>query len=239
MKLLVASLLAGVTAAFSPTVVTKSTTTNLHETKADLEAIANKANPIVNFFDPIGLADFDFWQQGNEATIGWIREAEIKHGRIAMFAFIGYIVHANGITFPFPMRLDGTPFPSVSSAPEAWDALPNVSKFQIIAFIGALEFVSEADRTTHYMKGGKPGDFPPLKFINLYDPIGLSSGASEEKKAAGLIKEINNGRLAMLGMFGFLSESKIEGSVPFLKGVIPQYDGDYMIPFSGSFFTHI
>jgi len=89
------------------------------------------------------------------------------------------------------------------------------------------------------MKGGKPGDFPPLKFINLYDPMGMSISASEEKKSAGLIKEINNGRLAMLGMFGFLSESKIEGSVPFLKGLIPQYDGDYMIPFSGSFFTHV
>jgi len=239
MKLLVASLLASFTAAFSPQVATKSSTTSLSETKADLEVIANKANPIVNFFDPIGLADFDFWSQGNEATIGWIREAEIKHGRVAMFAFIGYIIHANGITFPFPMRLDGTPFPTVSSAPEAWDVLPNVSKLQIIAFIGALEFVGEADRTTHYMKGGKPGDFPPLKFLNLYDPIGFSNGVSEEKKSEGLIKEINNGRLAMLGMFGFLSESKIEGSVPFLKGVIPQYDGDYMIPFSGSIFTHV
>mmetsp|Transcript_29502 Transcript_29502/g.33931 ORF Transcript_29502/g.33931 Transcript_29502/m.33931 type:complete len:240 (-) Transcript_29502:269-988(-) len=239
MKLLIASLLAGFAAAFAPSAVTKTSQTTVYETKADLEVLANKANPIVNYFDPLGLADFNFWQQGNEATIGWIREAEIKHGRVAMFAFIGYIVHANGITFPFPMRLDGTPFPTVSSAPEAWDVLPNISKLQIIAFIGALEFVGEADRTTHYMKGGKPGDFPPLKFINLYDPMGMSISASEEKKSAGLIKEINNGRLAMLGMFGFLSESKIEGSVPFLKGLIPQYDGDYMIPFSGSFFTHV
>jgi len=142
MKLLIASLLAGFAAAFAPSAVTKTSQTTVYETKADLEVLANKANPIVNYFDPLGLADFNFWQQGNEATIGWIREAEIKHGRVAMFAFIGYIVHANGITFPFPMRLDGTPFPTVSSAPEAWDVLPNISKLQIIAFIGALEFVS-------------------------------------------------------------------------------------------------
>ena len=30
---------------------------------------------------------------------------------------------------------------------------------------------------------------------------------------------------------GFLSESKIPGSVPALSGIIPSYDGDYMQPF--------
>ena len=33
----------------------------------------------------------------------------------------------------------------------------------------------------------------------------------------GLLVEINNGRLAMLGIFGFLAESKIPGSVPALR----------------------
>ena len=38
-----------------------------------------------------------------------------------------------------------------------------------------------------------------------------------------------------LGLFSFLSESKIPGSVPFLKGVIPPYGGEYMAPFEGNF----
>jgi len=59
-----------------------------------------------------------------------------------MFAFVGYIVHANGITWPWPMMLDGTPFPVVSSAPEAWDAIPDSAKLQIFAFVGFLEYVS-------------------------------------------------------------------------------------------------
>jgi hypothetical protein len=40
------------------------------------------------------------------------------------------------------MEMDGTPFPSVTSAPEAWDAISDDAKLQIFAFIGFLEFVS-------------------------------------------------------------------------------------------------
>merc|ERR1719454_1191484 len=92
------------------------------------------------------------------------------------------------------------------------------------------------------MKGGKPGYFPPFNGgdielphpvpFNLFDPFGFSKKASDEKKAAGLVKEINNGRLAMIGIFGFLAESKIEGSVPALKGIIPAYAGEVMAPYN-------
>ena len=47
------------------------------------EALATKLNPAIGYFDPIGLADADFWSQGNEATYGFLRQAEIKHGRVA------------------------------------------------------------------------------------------------------------------------------------------------------------
>lgn len=70
----------------------------------------------------------------------------------------------------------------------------------------------------------------PVPF-KLFDPFGLSKNASEEKKASGLLKEVNNGRLAMLGLFGFLCEAKIPGSVPGLSGIVLPYDGEVMAPF--------
>eukprot|EP00614_Pseudopedinella_elastica_P002468 CAMPEP_0172593488 /NCGR_PEP_ID=MMETSP1068-20121228/12686_1 /TAXON_ID=35684 /ORGANISM="Pseudopedinella elastica, Strain CCMP716" /LENGTH=245 /DNA_ID=CAMNT_0013391029 /DNA_START=37 /DNA_END=774 /DNA_ORIENTATION=- len=215
----------------------------VQESKADLQALAGKCNPIVKFFDPLDLAGADFWGKGEAATIGFLRESEIKHGRIAMFAFCGFIAGSNGVTFPWPIDMEGHPFPSAGGVPGAqWDALSMEAKAQIIGFIALMEIWNEGVGT-HYMKGGKPGDFPSFKDsavelphpvpFDLFDPFGLSKSASAEKKAAGLVKEINNGRLAQIGIFGFLAESKLDGSVPALTGLIKHYDGDYMAPFSG------
>ena len=71
--------------------------------------------------------------------------------------------------------------------------------------------------------------------LDLWDPVGFTKNASPEKKERGRLIEINNGRLAMLGLFGFLAESKLPGSVPALGGIALPYDGDYMAPFAADF----
>ena len=70
-----------------------------------------------------------------------------------------------------------------------------------------------------------------------YDPFGTVAKMSDEKKERGRRVEVNNGRLAMLGLFSLLSESAAPGSVPALDGIesFPKYAGNVMMPFEGDF----
>ena len=49
--------------------------------------------------------------------------------------------------------------------------------------------------------------------------------------------EINNGCLAMFGIFGFLCADTIPGSVPALQDITIPYEGKVMVPFEGNFPT--
>uniref|UniRef100_A0A7S2HKB4 Light harvesting protein n=1 Tax=Haptolina brevifila TaxID=156173 RepID=A0A7S2HKB4_9EUKA len=230
----------------------KPWTSNEISDAAGLEALADKLNPIVGYWDPLNIGG-----SGSPETIGWFRHAEIKHGRVAMAAFVGYCVQANGIHFPWALQAPmgainaGIPtitFGDISAAggpADQWDALPSAAKLQIIGAIGFLEMWGEAsaalemDGQKHYVRGGKPGYYPTFKDkmphpvpFNLFDPFGLSSKASDEKKAKGLLAEINNGRLAMIGIIGLVSASKglIVPGIDSL-GITP-YAGEVMAPFS-------
>ena len=71
----------------------------------------------------------------------------------------------------------------------------------------------------------------------MYDPLNFNKKQSEEWKAKKLNIELNNGRLAMIGLMSFLSEGAIPGSVPALKGVIPASgEINVMAPFNFSTF---
>merc|ERR1719399_2418089 len=204
------------------------------------------------YWDPLGLAQRDFWGQGNDATIGFLRHAEMKHGRVAMAGFVGYCVHENGIRWPWPLTGDMPDYPADYSAfeglsaPAVWDATPVAARLQILLTIGFFEFYSETRQVlekqgqAHYMRGGKPGFFPAFDSVphpvpyNLFDPFGFTEELTEEEKARKLNIEINNGRLAMIGLFSLISEAKVPGSVPFLTGLILPYDGEVMAPFSAA-----
>jgi len=253
MKILSASAIAlglvSSVAAFAPVADNHSSPTQLSETKKDLQNIATELNPVLKYWDPLGLSTSAPWGYTDEASIGWFRHAEIKHGRVAMAAFVGYWVQSN-YHWPWSMTLEGTPFPGVDlSPPEQWDVLPFASKLQIVLFVGFLEWYSELTPgdgsdvgQTHYTKGGQPGKYPdfqggiphPVPY-NLFDPFRYSKNATEEEKARGLLVEINNGRLAMLGIFGFLCEQTIPGSVPALTDVVKPYAGQVMAPFASDF----
>merc|ERR1719199_663888 len=103
--------------------------------------------------------------------------------------------------------------------------------------IGFLEMWSETPSalansgTTHYVRGGKPGVFPTFDGIphpvplNLWDPFGFTKNMSPERKEKALLAEINNGRLAMIGIMGMISASK--------GLIVPGLDGLGLAPYSG------
>ena len=222
--------------------------------------LAKDLNPVVGFWDPLGIGAAAKEGGTEVETIGWFRHAEIKHGRVAMAGFVGYCVHATGFHFPWKMsgfpilnppgqlsvagdhltpnaawfpEYNGGAWPTLENGDVAslWDQLSGPAKYQILFAIFFLELWGEssASGTTHYMRpGGKPGYYPPLKGdsllphpapLDLWDPFGFTKKMSAEKKAKSLVAEINNGRLAMLGLMAFLSESKIPGSVPALTKI--------------------
>jgi len=233
----------GSASAFAPTSNNGFKTSLASSTvKDDLVSLAGEQNNVLKYYDPLNLADADFWEQGDAATIGFLRHAEIKHGRVAMAAFVGYCVQSQGIRWPFDMELNGVKFPAGDLSPEAqWDAVSVNAKWQIFGFIALLEVLGEnscgdLENNPHYMRGGQPGKYPDFEvFPNLYDPFGLFKKMSPELKAKRLNIEVNNGRLAMIGIFGFLAADSTPGAVPFLREYAQAYDGNIMAPFSSDF----
>lgn len=76
--------------AFAPS-PTGRVSTSVSESKADLQNLAAKLNPAVKYFDPLNLAEAEFWGESNEATIGFLRESEVKHGRVAVSLYFVWV----------------------------------------------------------------------------------------------------------------------------------------------------
>jgi hypothetical protein len=89
--------------------------------------------------------------------------------------------------------------------------VPTNAKIQILCAVGFLEVIGElspvmeANGEKHYVRGGKPGYYPPFKGffnkeywphplpLNLFDPFGFTAKMTPERKAKALIAELNNG----------------------------------------------
>ncbi|GJQ14591.1 hypothetical protein GpartN1_g6382.t1 [Galdieria partita] len=134
-------------------------------------------------FDPLYISDL--------LDIQWLRESEIKHGRICMLAAVGFIVqefvHLPGQVFSNKVAID------------ALFQVPSGGLWQIFLFIGLLEFVMNKGKMTPLDMfsdpNRKPGDFG-------FDPLGL--GKDPQARARYQVAEIKNGRLAMLAVGGFI-----------------------------------
>lgn len=157
-------------------------------------------------YDPMGLATI-----GSDETFAWFRAAELKHSRCAMVATTGFLVNAAGYHFPGQLSHDLAFSDLAAMKPiDAWAAVPDAGKAQILFTILIAELRTES-KGTHYMKGG---DLPTM----VFPPIDFS-GVNADTLKTKQNRELNNGRLAMIAIMSFISEANIPGSVPALAGI--------------------
>lgn len=132
-------------------------------------------------------------------TLYWMQEAEIKHGRVAMLAVVGWIATDFGVRFPGA----GAPFTEIPSAYLAHNTLVDqgAMSFMLMA-AGFVEIVTGA-ALVQVSKGElerAPGDFN----------FGASfAGKTPEAVKTMKTKEINNGRLAMLAFGGIATQTAL------------------------------
>eukprot|EP00339_Tiarina_fusa_P020126 CAMPEP_0117028922 /NCGR_PEP_ID=MMETSP0472-20121206/20989_1 /TAXON_ID=693140 ORGANISM="Tiarina fusus, Strain LIS" /NCGR_SAMPLE_ID=MMETSP0472 /ASSEMBLY_ACC=CAM_ASM_000603 /LENGTH=200 /DNA_ID=CAMNT_0004736549 /DNA_START=19 /DNA_END=621 /DNA_ORIENTATION=+ len=142
-------------------------------------------------FDPLGFSDtFD---------MKWLRESEIKHGRSCMLATLGFVMQQFW-TIPGYQHVDDSNLgPTVVGAS---------AMLQIVFWMGVLEFWTNKGNVTMETMFSDPDRVPG----NLgFDPMGLATGKSEEEMAAMQLKEIKNGRLAMLAIGGMIHHNWVTG----------------------------
>lgn len=139
-------------------------------------------------------------------TIYWMREAEVKHARVAMLAVAGW--WATDGALGVPIRFPGSIF-SVENIPTAYQAhdtlvAQGAMGFMLLA-VGLMEIVSGA--TLVQVSKGELSDRAPGDFN--WDPMNFSKNKSAEQKKVMETKEIRNGRLAMLAFGGIATQTAL------------------------------
>ena len=149
-------------------------------------------------FDPLGFSDtFD---------VKFLREAELKHGRVAMLAVVGCLCTQAGIHLPSPNGMFDTT--NIIDAPFKAGLSPLL---QIILGVGFLESINHGGKMS-VADMFEDSDREPGMFSNpMYGAFRLNS-MSEEKIAEMKLKELKNGRLAMFGIGGIIHHQIIYGS---------------------------
>jgi len=223
MKIVAALAFLGSVAAFAPsTVTTPSKALNM----ASIDEAFGVSIETGNKCPPLGAKILEDTQP---SALKWFQNAEIKHGRIAMVATIGFMVQKFGVHFPLYLgptgsnvfspasdqawylsTSSGVSFSDIASAAplDAIQMVPAAGWLQIFFAAGAFE--AAAYERQWNQEGRVPGDYG-------YDPLGFTKREggfdSDEIKKLRLM-EIKNGRVAMMAIAGWVSNEAIPGALP-------------------------
>eukprot|EP00579_Thalassiosira_antarctica_P031987 CAMPEP_0201999590 /NCGR_PEP_ID=MMETSP0905-20130828/6141_1 /ASSEMBLY_ACC=CAM_ASM_000554 /TAXON_ID=420261 /ORGANISM="Thalassiosira antarctica, Strain CCMP982" /LENGTH=194 /DNA_ID=CAMNT_0048555861 /DNA_START=301 /DNA_END=885 /DNA_ORIENTATION=- len=189
MKSIAALTLLGSAAAFAPAPVSRVQSSLNYA--AELDSMTGVSAETGNkVFDPLGLSDY--------VPTDWARRAELSNGRSAMLATVGWVFPKVYGTFASQDVTTTDPIDAILQADPQWWA-------QFILLCGAFEswkYNQEMDG-----KSFLGGESPAVDYLKLWpeDPV-----KQEEMK----LKELKNGRLAMIGIAGFVANHFLPGACP-------------------------
>merc|ERR1719267_547401 len=168
----------------------------------------------LGIYDPLGLMTsmpdkYRRWQ-----------EMEIKHGRFAMAACLHVILTEAGVRFPgylsFAEDIKFSDMPGGTIA--SWAALPNLAWAQIVLVVALLDNSVLAQDPAKEPGDVGDGTFvqPGKIWVRYQDVPGFSG------KQFKLNAERNNGRAAMMGIFGMMIHESLTGNPVWPIPVPPQ-----------------
>ena len=140
----------------------------------------------LGYFDPLGFAN------ENPQSVNKFREAELKHGRVAMLAAAGMVVQDKFHPL-FGGKLSSNPLLAITQ-------VPKLGLLQIVAFIGFMEVLG-------ILNSRRP-DYQPGNFL------GTDQWETTDTWDNYQLRELNNGRLAMFASIGMLTHSYLTGMGP-------------------------
>mmetsp|Transcript_7425 Transcript_7425/g.12914 ORF Transcript_7425/g.12914 Transcript_7425/m.12914 type:complete len:253 (+) Transcript_7425:79-837(+) len=143
-------------------------------------------------FDPCGFST------NYPALVPWFREAELKHGRVAMLAFLGLIGPDVG-RFPFDACQDSSVDVLNAHNKLIGPGLGEGQMWVMMVVVGAIESVRFKQLGLNFegLTLESAGDFG----IKLFAP------GTEEGMESMKTRELKNGRLAMLAVGGCLTQA--------------------------------
>jgi len=157
------------------------------------------------FFDPVGFCSSQNGADGaaTEGKVRFYREVELKHGRVAMLAALGFPLaesfhplFGGDIDVPSYVAFQQTPLQTF------WPAVVGlIAVIEVFSIIPAFEdpnIEGWAIKSDHVA-----GDYG-------FDPLGLKPSDPAELKEMQT-KELNNGRLAMIAIAGMVAQELVSG----------------------------
>eukprot|EP00981_Chlorochromonas_danica_P000475 scaffold98_cov248-Ochromonas_danica.AAC.16 len=170
-----------------------------------MESFENEigAQPPLGFWDPLGLL-----KNANRARFERLRYVETKHGRICMLAILGHMVTTAGIRLPGDIAF-GVPFSSIRAGLAGLQDIPPVGYAWIVATIGLMELGF----------GARQEDIEEAQL--------KASGWDEKTIRWKMAIELNNGRAAMMGIFGLMIHEKLNNDPYIINSLL-----GYPVPFN-------